>query len=91
MTSKAATKTATTAKPKRKVSAVHNTGSAAQKAITSRAKAIFKDAQPVGEVSPVDGGAGVRREARALFWMGWKLSHIAEHLGVPRGTLHGWC
>ncbi|WP_092955678.1 terminase large subunit domain-containing protein [Paracidovorax konjaci] len=43
-----------------------------------------------GECSPVDGGAGKRREARALFWMGWKLSHIAEQLGVPRGTLHGW-
>ena len=37
-----------------------------------------------------DAGAGLRREARTLYWMGWKLSHIAEHLGVPRGTLHGW-
>ena len=91
MTTKAANKPAIAAKPKRTVSAVRNTGSAAQKAITSRAKAIFKDAEPGGETSPVDGGAGVRREARALFWMGWKLSHIAEHLGVPRGTLHGWC
>ncbi len=22
--------------------------------------------------------------------MGWRLSHIAEHLGIARGTLHGW-
>ena len=92
MKSKATAQTPKPARPKRAPpSAVHNTGSAAQKAISSRAKAIFKDAQPGGETSPVDGGAGVRREARALFWMGWKLSHIAEHLGVPRGTLHGWC
>ena len=46
---------------------------------------------PAGETSAVnDGGAGKRREARALYWMGWKLSHISEHLGIPRGTLHGW-
>ena len=91
MTRKTATKTTAAAKPKRVVSAVRNTGSAAQKAITNGAKTIFRDAQPAGETSPMDGGAGVRREARALFWMGWKLSHIAEHLDIPRGTLHGWC
>ena len=45
---------------------------------------------PAGPSSPVDGGAGVRREARALFWMGWKFTHIAERLGVPRTTLIGW-
>jgi len=46
---------------------------------------------PKGDTSPVnDGGAGKRRDARALYWQGWKLSHISEHLGIPRGTLHGW-
>lgn len=68
-----------------------NTGCAAQKAITNGIKAMPKDTLPAGDSSPVDGGAGVRREARALFWMGWKLTHIAEKLDVPRGTLHGWC
>ena len=49
------------------------------------------DGLPAGECSPIDdGGAGARREARALYWMGWKLTHIAEKLGVARGTLHGW-
>lgn len=90
MTAKAATKPAPAAKPKRAVSAVRNTGSAAQKAITKPAQSLALDALPAGETRPVDGGAGVRREARALFWMGWKLSHIAEHLNIPRGTLHGW-
>ncbi len=91
MTSKAATKPTAAAKPKRVVSAVRNTGCASHKAITKGAKAVLENAQPAGETSPVDGGAGVRREARALFWMGWKLSHIAERLDIPRGTLHGWC
>lgn len=43
---------------------------------------------PAGEGA--DGAAGKRREARALYWMGWRLTHIAEHLGVPRATLYGW-
>ncbi len=38
-----------------------------------------------------DGGAGLRRDARTLYWTGWRLSHIAEHLAIPRATLHGWC
>lgn len=73
------------------MSVVRNTGSAAQKTFTQRAKSVVESAQPAGETSPIDGGAGVRREARTLYWMGWRLSHIAEHLDVPRGTLHGWC
>ncbi len=73
------------------MSVVRNTGSAAQKTFTQRAKSVVEAAQPAGETSPIDGGAGVRREARTLYWMGWRLSHIAEHLVVPRGTLHGWC
>ena len=31
-----------------------------------------------------------RRKARALYWMGWRVTHIAEHLGVPRTTVHEW-
>ena len=35
----------------------------------------------------VDNGAGSRRHARALYWMGWRITHIADYLGVPRTTL----
>ena len=38
----------------------------------------------------VDKGAGPRRHARALYWMGWRITHIADYLGVPRTTLHEW-
>lgn len=31
-----------------------------------------------------------RRKARALYWMGWRVTHIAEHLDVPRSTVHEW-
>ena len=31
-----------------------------------------------------------RRKARALYWMGWRVTHIAEYLGVPRTTVHEW-
>lgn len=31
-----------------------------------------------------------RRQARALYWMGWRVTHIAEHLGLPRTTVHEW-
>ena len=52
---------------------------------------IALDGRPAGECSAVtDGGAGQRRQARDLYWQGWKLAHIAEKLGVARGTLHGW-
>lgn len=31
-----------------------------------------------------------RRKARALYWMGWRVTHIAEHIDVPRTTVHEW-
>lgn len=31
-----------------------------------------------------------RRQARTLYWMGWRVTHIAEHLQVPRTTVHEW-
>jgi uncharacterized protein YjcR len=31
-----------------------------------------------------------RRKARALYWMGWRVTHIAEHLDEPRTTVHEW-
>lgn len=31
-----------------------------------------------------------RRQARALYWMGWRVTHIAERLELPRTTVHEW-
>lgn len=31
-----------------------------------------------------------RRSARALYWMGWQVTDIAEHLGEPRTTVQSW-
>ncbi len=31
-----------------------------------------------------------RRSARHLYWQGWRVSSIAEFLGIPRTTVHGW-
>jgi uncharacterized protein YjcR len=28
--------------------------------------------------------------ARSLYWQGWRISHIAKHLGIKRTTLQGW-
>lgn len=29
-------------------------------------------------------------QARALFWMGWRISTISRYLDVPRQTIHNW-
>lgn len=34
--------------------------------------------------------AGPRRHARALYWMGWRISHIADYLNLKRTTIHDW-
>ncbi|WP_439587636.1 terminase large subunit domain-containing protein [Hydrogenophaga sp.] len=34
--------------------------------------------------------ADKRRRARDLYWQGWRISSIAEHIGEPRSTVHGW-
>ena len=31
-----------------------------------------------------------RRAARALYWKGWRISSIARHLGIKRGTINSW-
>lgn len=31
-----------------------------------------------------------RRAARALYWQGWGVAQIAEHLGLPRATVSAW-
>ena len=34
--------------------------------------------------------ADKRRRARDLYWQGWRITSIAEHIGEPRTTVHGW-
>lgn len=49
------------------------------------------DAQAVEVLHALTDSAGdKRRQARALYWMGWRVTHIAEHLDVPRTTVHEW-
>lgn len=31
-----------------------------------------------------------RRRARALYWQGWRITHIAAELDVPRSTVQAW-
>ena len=45
---------------------------------------------PAGPASAIDRSAGLRLAARSLFWSGWRLTHIAKHLDIPRTTLYGW-
>ena len=45
---------------------------------------------PAGPASAIDRSAGLRLTARSLFWSGWRLTHIAQHLEIPRTTLYGW-
>ena len=40
---------------------------------------------------PADGlVADKRREARHLYWQGWRISSIAEYIDEPRSTVQGW-
>lgn len=40
---------------------------------------------------PADGViADKRRAARHLYWQGWRITSIAEWIGEPRTTVHGW-
>lgn len=32
----------------------------------------------------------LRRTARALYWQGWRVTDVAEHLGLPRTTVESW-
>lgn len=34
--------------------------------------------------------ADKRRRARDLYWQGWRITYIAQHIGEPRTTVHGW-
>ncbi|MEO1852700.1 terminase family protein [Chromohalobacter sp.] len=38
----------------------------------------------------LDGADSHRLSARHLYWMGWRISRIAEFLDLPRGTIASW-
>jgi uncharacterized protein YjcR len=42
------------------------------------------------DTSILDTQADKRRRARDLYWQGWRITYIAEHIGEPRTTVHGW-
>lgn len=44
---------------------------------------------PVADL-PAAGEQDPRRKARALYWMGWRVSRIAELLGENKATVHSW-
>lgn len=64
------------------------TNSAADRGVNPAPSPLAPLTIPGGEL--LEGGAGVRRQARALCWMGWRISDIAKHLGVARTTLQDW-
>lgn len=40
--------------------------------------------------TPVEENREKRTKARALFWQGWRVAHIARELAVPSGTIQSW-
>ncbi|KVC82478.1 terminase [Burkholderia ubonensis] len=40
---------------------------------------------------PIQREADVRNIARALYWQGWRISSIAQHLELKRATVASWC
>jgi len=42
------------------------------------------------QVQQLTGDAQKRNSARFLYWQGWRITSIAEYLGIPRTTIHGW-
>ncbi|OHX10300.1 oxidoreductase [Chromobacterium sphagni] len=39
---------------------------------------------------PIPDDMDPRRVARALYWQGWRIARIAEHVGVKPATVHSW-
>jgi uncharacterized protein YjcR len=55
-----------------------------------RARAAGKVAAMTETARPVATDLDPRRQARALYWQGWRVARIAEHLGVKAGTVQSW-
>ncbi len=47
-------------------------------------------APETADAAVCDARADKRRRARDLYWQGWRISSIAQHIGEPRSTVHGW-
>ncbi|OHX19745.1 terminase ATPase subunit family protein [Chromobacterium sphagni] len=39
---------------------------------------------------PIPDDMDPRRVARALYWQGWRIARIAEHVGAKSSTVHSW-
>ncbi len=44
----------------------------------------------LSDISAVSADLDPRRRARDLFWQGWRIARIAEHVGVKVSTVHSW-
>lgn len=44
----------------------------------------------LSDISAVAADLDPRRRARDLFWQGWRIARIAEHVGVKVSTVHSW-
>lgn len=42
------------------------------------------------QVAALANGAQPRSVARYMYWTGWRIKLIAEHLGLPASTVYGW-
>lgn len=43
------------------------------------------------QVAALADGSQPRTVARHMYWTGWRIKLIAEHLGLPASTVYGWC
>ncbi|QTX19887.1 terminase large subunit domain-containing protein [Comamonas aquatica] len=43
------------------------------------------------QVAELADGSQPRTVARHMYWTGWRIKLIAEHLGLPASTVYGWC
>lgn len=43
------------------------------------------------QVAALADGSQPRTVARHMYWTGWRIKLIAEHLGLPPSTVYGWC
>lgn len=55
------------------------------RALRARATATF-----AGMLTSIEHDTDPRRRARDLYWQGWRIARIAEHLGVKAPTVHNW-
>lgn len=73
------------AAPRKRARAAHAVKPVATAAVAGGAPSTEK-----GQIATLTPQAQPRTAARFLFWQGWRVKQIAEHLGVPGSTVYGW-